>query len=166
MRISDWSSDVCSSDLADFVWPAPLALDEQRLSSKIVAADFVLGLGDNRGIDHIALAVDGEELAVEPGTGIAWLPEGVRLALPATLLARLNGDDALHLAGTLELSGSERLSWVPVGGETQIEARADWPHPGFQGNYLPQAPEIDAHGFRAQWSVSRLSSTAHGAVQA
>src|SRR3546814_6341179 len=103
MRISDWSSDVCASDLlyhdaaertADFVWPAPLALDEQRLSSKIVAADFVLGLGDNRGIDHIALAVDGEELAVEPGTGIAWLPEGVRLALPATLVARLNGDDA------------------------------------------------------------------------
>lgn len=151
--------------VGDFVWPAPPALDEQRLSAKIVAAEFVLGLGDNRGIGHIALAVNGEELAVELGTGIAWLPEGVRLALPTTLLARLNGGDALQLAGALELTGSERLSWVPVGGETQIEAHADWPHPGFQGNYLPQAPAIDAHGFRAQWSVSRLSSQAHRAVQ-
>jgi len=150
---------------ADFVWPAPPVLDEQRLSSKIIAADFVLGLGDNRGIGHIALALAGEELGVEPGTGVAWLPEGVRLPLSATQLARLHAGDALHLGGTLELSGSERLSWVPVGGETQITVRADWPHPGFQGNYLPQAPEIDEHGFRAQWALSRLSSQAHGAVQ-
>src|SRR3546814_9733150 len=53
---------------AAFVWPAPLALDEQRLSSTPVAADFVLGLGDNRGIGHIAQAGEGEDLAVEPGT--------------------------------------------------------------------------------------------------
>lgn len=150
---------------ADFVWPAPPALDEDRLAWKIVAADFVLGLGDNRGIGHIALAVDGEELGAEPGTGIAWLPEGVRLPLSAAVLARAVAGGRLQLAGALELTGSERLSWVPVGGETQIEARADWPHPGFQGNYLPQAPEIDEHGFRAQWSVSRLSSQAHRAVQ-
>ncbi|PKM08501.1 MAG: cell envelope integrity protein CreD [Gammaproteobacteria bacterium HGW-Gammaproteobacteria-4] len=150
---------------ADFVWPTPPALDEDRLAWTIVAADFVLGLGDNRGIGHIALAVDGQELAAEPGTGIAWLPEGVRLPLPATVLARVRAGDPLQLAGALELTGSERLSWVPVGGETQIDARADWPHPGFQGNYLPQAPEIDEHGFRAQWSVSRLSSQAHRAVQ-
>jgi inner membrane protein len=150
---------------ADFVWPTPPVLDEDRLAWKIVAADFVLGLGDNRGIGHVALAVDGEELGAEPGTGIAWLPEGVRLPLSAALLGRVRAGDPLQLAGTLELTGSERLSWVPVGGETQIEARADWPHPGFQGNYLPQAPEIDEHGFRAQWSVSRLSSQAHRAVQ-
>src|SRR3546814_6086866 len=61
LRISDWSSDVCSSDLAaelsaDFVWPTPPVLDEDRLAWKIVAADFVLGLGDNRGIGHVALA--------------------------------------------------------------------------------------------------------------
>jgi len=150
---------------ADFVWPAAPALDEQRLSWKIVAVDVVLGLGDNRGIGHIAFAVDGEELGVEPGTGIAWLPDGVRLPLPSTLLARLHAGDRLQLAGALELTGTERLSWVPVGGETQIEARADWPHPGFQGNTLPQAPRIDAHGFSAQWTVSRLSSQAHRAVQ-
>jgi inner membrane protein len=150
---------------ADFVWPAAPALDAQRLSWKIVAADIVLGLGDNRGIGHIAFSAGGEALAVEPGTGIAWLPDGVRLPLPSTLLARLNAADALPLAGTLELSGSERLSWVPVGGETQVDARADWPHPSFQGNTLPQAPSIDAHGFSARWTVSRLSSQAHGAVQ-
>lgn len=150
---------------ADFVWPAALALDERRLAWTIVAADVVLGLGDNRGIGHIALAVDGQELAAEPGTGIAWLPEGLRLPLPTTVLARVSAGGRLQLTGALELSGTERLSWVPVGGETQVTARADWPHPGFQGNYLPQAPRIDEHGFNAQWTVSRLSSQAHRAVQ-
>lgn len=150
---------------ADFTWPTAPPLDDDRLAWKIVAAEFVLGLGDNRGIGHIALAVDGQELAVEPGTGIAWLPDGVRLPLPAAVLARALGNARLQLTGALELTGTGRLSWVPVGGETQIDASADWPHPGFQGNTLPQAPRIDEHGFSAQWTVSRLSSQAHRAVQ-
>lgn len=150
---------------ADFVWPMSPALDEGRLAWRIVAAEFVLGVGDNRGIGHIALAVDGQALGAEPGTGIAWMPEGVRLPLPATVLTRVSAAGHLQLTGELEVSGTDRLSWVPVGGETQIEVRADWPHPGFQGNYLPQAPRIDADGFSAQWTVSRLSSQAHDAVQ-
>src|SRR3546814_16955137 len=54
MRISDWSSDVCSSDLILFViplvWAAPFA-DPAAATDRI--RDF-----DNTGGDNIAIAVD------------------------------------------------------------------------------------------------------------
>ena len=36
--------------------------------------------------------------------------------------------------------------------------RADWPHPSFQGRYLPARHEIDASGFKASWKVSRFAA--------
>lgn len=151
---------------ADFTVPAPPVLDDNLRAWQITAAEFVLGTGDNRGIAHISLAADGEQLSAEPGTGIAWLAEGVRLSVPSKTLARIRaGGGALQLAGTFGLSGTERLGWLPVAGETHVQVTADWPHPGFQGNYLPQAAEIDEHGFTASWTVSRLSSPAHRLVQ-
>src|SRR3546814_14897786 len=51
MRISDWSSDVCSSDLViPLVWAAPFA-DPAAATDRI--RDF-----DNTGGDNIAIAVD------------------------------------------------------------------------------------------------------------
>jgi inner membrane protein len=36
--------------------------------------------------------------------------------------------------------------------------RADWPHPSFQGVFLPAKHEIAADGFHAQWRVSRYAA--------
>jgi inner membrane protein len=38
--------------------------------------------------------------------------------------------------------------------------RADWPHPSFQGRFLPARHEITAEGFSAHWKVSRLAARA------
>lgn len=149
---------------ADFTVPAAPTLDAYLRDWQINDASLVLGTGDNRGIGPLTLSLDGQELAAEPGTGIAWMPEGIHLALPAERLPALAGGATLRLGGTLELSGSERIEFAPVGGETRVGLSADWPHPGFQGSHLPQSARIDAHGFEAQWTVSRLSSRAHQLV--
>jgi len=36
--------------------------------------------------------------------------------------------------------------------------RANWPHPSFQGRFLPAAHTITAEGFSATWKVSRLAA--------
>jgi inner membrane protein len=36
--------------------------------------------------------------------------------------------------------------------------RADWPHPSFQGRFLPAKHEIGTDGFTASWKVSRLAA--------
>jgi inner membrane protein len=35
--------------------------------------------------------------------------------------------------------------------------RADWPHPSFQGRFLPASHELGGRGFSANWRVSRFA---------
>jgi inner membrane protein len=65
----------------------------------------------------------------------------------------------------LELLGTERLGIVPLGGATQVALRSNWPHPSFNGQFLPSERTVTAEGFDAQWRISSLSSTAQRTVQ-
>lgn len=120
---------------------------------KPVRAWLVLGLGDNRGVRAMTLQVDGRLVTAEPGTRVAWLPEGLHAPVP---LSALEGPLPFDLS--LDLTGTQSLDWLPVGSETRITAKADWPHPGFEGRHLPDTSTIRDDGFSASWSVSRLSS--------
>jgi inner membrane protein len=118
-----------------------------------VRAWLVLGLGDNRGLRSLTLGVNGRSIAAEPGTRVGWLPEGLHVPIALADLER-----PIAFDWSMELSGTGWLGWLPVAGETRVSARGDWPHPGFDGKHLPQAPEVGDTGFNATWAVSRLSS--------
>ena len=127
---------------------------------RLVRAELLLGLGDNRGIRRVELRAGGHPLAVEPGAGLPWIAAGVQAALaPASLLG-----GALEVALDLDLSGTDALDFVPVGADTEVAIRGDWPHPSFRGALLPLAPELSDQGFRAGWKVSRLASQAQQLV--
>ena len=113
----------------------------------------VLGLGDNRGVQSLKATLDGRPLATEAGSRVGWLPEGLHAAVPISVL-----DQAFRVELQVDLAGTSHLGWLPVGAETTVEARADWPHPGFDGRHLPLAWHLTEEGFQARWSVSRLSS--------
>jgi inner membrane protein len=65
---------------------------------------------------------------------------------------------ALPFSFTLELAGSEALALAPKGADTAVAMRADWPHPSFQGRFLPATHDIGANGFTANWRVSRFAA--------
>src|SRR3546814_19112194 len=75
MRISDWSSDVCSSDL-DYVFSRTDHLEAAPDQAEIITIDFEKG---------DAVAINGEAMS------------------PATLLVALNGYGKRHAIGRLEL---------------------------------------------------------------
>jgi inner membrane protein len=157
------------------LFSVPLYHDDLRLSGTVrhvlpahggvapvpLRAWLVLGLGDNRGLRTLDLAVDGRRLGAEPGTRMPWLPEGLHVPVPLASLAR-----PIAFDWKIELTGTGQLSWLPVGGETTVAARGDWPHPGFDGRHLPQAPQVRDDGFQARWAVSRLSSRVQQALAA
>ncbi|ODU45239.1 cell envelope integrity protein CreD [uncultured Aquimonas sp.] len=128
---------------------------------RAIRADLLLGLGDNRGIRSLGLSVGGKPLSVEPGARLPWLEAGVQASLP---LAELQAQQ-LSVQLDAEISGTEALDFVPVGADTEVRLGGDWPHPSFGGDLLPQAPELRADGFSAQWKVSRLASQAQQAVR-
>jgi inner membrane protein len=141
---------------ARFTLPAPPPLDDALADWRIVDAALLLGLGDSRGIRSLRIDAGGLSLEPLPGTGVGWIGDGVQAELPAALLTR----DAFEVEMRLALTGTEQVSWVPVGGQTRIELHSDWPHPSFNGDRLPETRRIDADGFRAVWTVSRLASRA------
>jgi len=124
-----------------------------------VRAWLVLGLGDNRGVRTLDLGVNGRAIAAEPGSRVGWLSEGLHVPLALSEL-----DRPIDFDWKLDLVGTGWLGWLPVAGETTVSAGGDWPHPGFDGQHLPQAPQVGDAGFEATWAVSRLSSRVPAAL--
>ena len=83
----------------------------------------------------------------------------LRANLPRLALGKAQSFD---FSLDLGLRGTESLSLVPVAGDTKVDLRSTWPHPSFQGRFLPdpQQQYIGSDGFHAQWHVTALASHA------
>lgn len=117
-----------------------------------------IGIGDVRGlVGAPALQLDGRDLQVRQGQrgrsagGVhALLPEG----------AAADGRIALPLRFAFALRGTEALAIAPLGDANRVELASSWPHPQFNGDFLPRSHRINGQGFRATWEVSSLASNA------
>ena len=117
----------------------------------------MLPVSDPRGIRTAALQVNHQSIALESGTGHASYTRG----LQSKALGTSNNDNTpMEVALTLELVGTERVGFVPLGGTNQVSLQANWPHPSFGGNFLPSRREITGSSFDASWNISSLASSA------
>ncbi|MGH6638821.1 MAG: cell envelope integrity protein CreD [Polaromonas sp.] len=116
----------------------------------------MLAVSDARGIRHASLKTGDQSPVLKPGTFYGSYPRGVHASLPAPLLS----SGALEAQLELELVGTESISIVPLGGDTQVRLTSNWPHPSFGGQFLPVERKITDQGFEASWRVSSLASTA------
>jgi inner membrane protein len=58
---------------------------------------------------------------------------------------------------TIKLRGTGELLLTAAGGETAVTAKGNWPHPSFQGTFLPTERTISAQGFTASWHVPQIA---------
>jgi inner membrane protein len=56
-----------------------------------------------------------------------------------------------------EVAGSDSLHFLPLGSNTTVTARVAWPHPDFDGAFLPISHTRSAEGFSANWQVLGLN---------
>src|SRR3546814_19040546 len=101
MRISDWSSDVCSSDL-----PRGIALSEDNSLLYIC-------VGDD---DHIEV-LDTETLEVVDTLPSGPDPELLVISPDGTRLYVANEDD--NMVTVVDLNSGEDIAQIPVGGEPE-----------------------------------------------
>lgn len=112
-----------------------------------------LPLSEVRSLREVQSArFSGQEVKFGPaGPG---LYRGVEAPIdPATLTA---GGTASFEFNTV-LAGSRSFSVLPVGSTTSVALRSDWPHPSFQGAFLPVERNISSTGFDARWQVLELN---------
>ncbi|MHB8809335.1 MAG: cell envelope integrity protein CreD [Desulfobulbaceae bacterium] len=117
-------------------------------------AVFSLGISDMRGIrEGIVINADGREYKAGPGLKTTDLAAaGVQAVIPLDPAA---AGFAFSLG--LNLNGSERLFFVPVGEKTGVALKSSWPSPSFTGAFLPAAREVTGRGFTAAWTVLSLN---------
>lgn len=121
------------------------------------------GFADVRGLTGAPrLQVNGMAATLEQGLGSR---EGggihARLAAP-----RAGERLALDARLAFALGGTESLAVVPLARANTVRLQSAWPHPSFGGSFLPRTRRVGADGFRAEWEVSSLATTAQAQYRA
>jgi inner membrane protein len=62
-------------------------------------------------------------------------------------------DAKFDVAVELKFSGAHRIAVLAFGKTTTLTAKGDWPHPSFDGGFLPVDRDVGEAGFAAAWSV-------------
>lgn len=94
----------------------------------------------------------GEQMKLGPAT--AGVFSGIEARVDLT---------QLHLTSTTSfdfgavIAGSRAVSMLPLGSVTTVNLTSDWPHPSFQGAFLPVERDITDQGFQARWQVLELN---------
>jgi inner membrane protein len=136
--------------------PARTGLEDGKSRYKWGAPRLVIAIDDPRGIRSVEpVSVGGRRQDFAPGSGDAARPGGLHVPLPELQSAAAQ---SLDFSFSLELGGSETFALAPLGADSTVSMRADWPHPSFQGRYLPGQQSLDPQGFEAEWKVSRLAA--------
>ena len=142
--------------------PARSSIEDGTSTYKWGTPRLVLGISDPLGIRAApALSAGGKTYAFAPGPGDAGAQSGLHAPLNGLDLSKAQN---LEFSFSLELAGSEAMSIAPLGADTAIAMRADWPHPSFQGRFLPARHEIGGQGFSASWQISRFAAQGAGPV--
>lgn len=117
-------------------------------------AYYSMGISDNRGLKGtVNLKTDSVRLEAVPG-----LKDTDVFNSGITFQAAGNGKkQKIHYSLDLHLSGSESLTFSPVGKTTEVHLKSSWLSPGFSGNFLPAERTINKSGFSAEWLVTNLN---------
>ena len=132
-------------DFSDWgVRPEDILWDRAHLS---------VNISDARAIQNAAvLSWNGEDLPFQPGSGES---SGDLPGIHASLRERLKGT-AFEFQFPLELNGAGVVYFAPFGRQTTVDLQSNWPHPSFQGNWLPAERTVTDRGFEATWSIPFL----------
>ncbi len=105
-----------------------------------------------------------ENVSVSWGTTKAVVPFRPGLLSELAAFSGINARVALTPSGgevpfsiAVKLRGTNDLQFSAAGETTEVSAKGNWPHPSFQGNFLPVTRDISGEGFSAAWRVPHLA---------
>lgn len=126
--------------------------DADSLPGEIQNASIAIGVSDSRGVRSATIRWNDTELKEQYSSQLRGIGSVVRTEL---------SKEELFKGGTvsveIELRGTGRFSVLPVGDESVVSMSSDWPHPRFDGRYLPDEHEVTEDGFSASWTTHELA---------
>lgn len=163
---SRWQGTIALPD------PAELPRSAGHVGFEVGQPYITIGISDTRGLMAApAFELDGKPLKLEQGARLKSLSQGLHaeIDLPPAKAARpgLDGRSAqaqrvVPFSLTLPLLGAQSLAFTPVGDQNDISLDSAWPHPSFDGDFLPRTRSVTAQGFRSNWSVTSYNTKVRG----
>ena len=128
------------------ITPDQLALDRAELR---------FTLSDARGLfgARPIVTAQGERLALLVGRSTSGGGSGFHTLVDARNLPNA----ALDIGYQYALRGNQTLALLPRAGETRWTVTSPWPHPSFQGDFLPASHFENHRGFRSTWRIGNLA---------
>lgn len=118
-------------------------------------ATLSLGISDLRGIEQqVSLDWNNELFSFNPGTiSNDIIESGIN-----TKISIVNNDSASYqFLLKLDLKGSQKLYFIPVGEISDVTITSEWNNPSFNGAFLPDSRTVNASGFIANWNILHLN---------
>lgn len=59
----------------------------------------------------------------------------------------------------MNVNGSDAIKFIPIGKETSVNMKSNWPSPSFTGEFLPEdsTKQITDDGFKASWKILQIN---------
>lgn len=114
-----------------------------------------MGVKDSRGIvGQPSISIAAEKIKVVAGSQLSFYASGYHGQLSSQQL----DSELLNFSSELQLKGMEQLAFVATGKDNRVKATSDWPHPAFDGAFLPISREISDQGYSAEWQTGMFST--------
>jgi inner membrane protein len=124
-------------------------------------AAFIVAVGDLRGLKNTpTLLLDGHSMAFQPGAGVVDLAQAIHVPLALQSLER---ESEHSFSFSMQLNGTSRLAFAPLATSFSLALQSPWPHPSFDGAFLPDTRSVSRDGFTASWSVNQFAGGGAGA---
>lgn len=157
---------------ANFTYPNFSSIGVNESQVKWDEAYLVAGISDLKGINNSPLIMAGEiELDSGPSNNIGLLlpafsnkinPHtadrmetsiGSRKGIKSRLNWKTKNDFKSEVIFNIDIKGSNRLNFIPIGKTTNVHITGPWRDPSFDGEFLPVTREITESNFTANWKV-------------
>ena len=114
----------------------------------------IFGIQDFKGLGkRPSLNWDGNELTFDPDFNNLKLFTQ-NLVCPVSLDPQKT-DNRFKIK--LNLKGSKSLNFLPLGDQTNIQAKGNWANPSFTGAFLPSKRNTETSNFSASWEIPSFS---------
>lgn len=146
------------SELAVQISDTRAISDQVNLQWNKAKIPFNPGLGKFKA-GNPSLQINSSPQAINSGFDSSRYTPPVNISSASGIHARLFQMDekkSYDFSIPIEIRGSESLYFVPMGKLTQVNLKANWGNPSFQGGWLPEKPKISEKEFEAKWQIPFL----------
>ncbi|OMG71739.1 cell envelope integrity protein CreD [Burkholderia ubonensis] len=148
-------------------WEGTLALpDLKQLQQSAGHVSFAIGnpylafgISDIRGLmSQPVLVFGGKRLTMAQGAQLASLRQGVHADVDLGAFSATSSENVVPFSIELPLLGAQSVAFAPIADQNDFSLKSAWPHPSFDGAFLPRTRTVDAGGFASAWSLTSFNT--------